>query len=119
MSPLQHLLFPNLSFTRNDMAPHHRLQSYYGYAFESWCTSDTLPHSQSQRQPGWGGDVDTNVQWCQVAKTKLGGVRLIVGGEVDCVRGVYLMHSQEDFAAHQSFETFQGHTKVALITSSN
>ncbi|PIL36601.1 hypothetical protein GSI_00290 [Ganoderma sinense ZZ0214-1] len=34
----------------------------------------------------WGGDVDTNVQWCSVIKTKLGDSRLVIGGEVDCVR---------------------------------
>jgi hypothetical protein len=90
------------------MSPHHRLQTYYGYAFESWCTSDipepkpagqhTLP-SNANSQPstatpptppppqGWGGDVDTNVQWCSVVKTKLGGTRIVLGGEVDCVRG--------------------------------
>jgi len=36
----------------------------------------------------WGGDVDTNVQWCSVVKTKIGNnIRLILGGEVDCVKG--------------------------------
>jgi len=69
---------------RNDMEPRHRLQSYYGYAFESYCTSAT-----PSRQNGWGGDVDTNVQWCSVVKTKLGDTRMFIGGEVDCVRGAY------------------------------
>ena len=90
------------------MSPHHRIQTYYGYAFESWCTSDTpgptpsgqyTPPSNANSQPstamppipppphGWGGDVDTNVQWCSVVKTKLGGTRIVLGGEVDCVRG--------------------------------
>lgn len=74
------------------MTPHHRLQSYYGYSFESYCTSP-LPARQdditsSNTHPrGWGGDVDTNVQWCAVVKTKLGTQRLVIGGEVDCVRG--------------------------------
>lgn len=101
---------------RNNVSPHHRLQSYYGYAFESWCTTSTVatpvppnlhtrasaggpssaPHptttptgtSTSSAPPiGWGGDVDTNVQWCCVVKTKLGGTRMVIGGEVDCVRG--------------------------------
>ena len=82
---------------REDMTPHHRLQSYYGYAFESYCTS-SIPN---QREPtregdphvvGWGGDVDTNIQWCSVVKTKLGNDRLVIGGGVDCVRGIYAMH---------------------------
>ncbi|KAJ1023595.1 hypothetical protein NDA16_003212 [Ustilago loliicola] len=71
--------------------------SYYGYSFESYCTVDkeaqvnepfrptaregsVLPHP-----PGWAGDVNTNVQWCQIVKTKLGGNRLVIGGEVDGV----------------------------------
>lgn len=102
---------------RDDLAPHHRLQSYYGYAFESWCTSDNPPPPSTPHPSirpitstsstaasttnatsilipppvpvtnGWGGDVDTNVQWCCVVKTKLGSTRMVIGGEVDCVRG--------------------------------
>ena len=67
---------------RENLTPHHRLQSYYGYSFESFCAAGT-PHAK----PGWGGDVDTNIQWCSVVKTKLGNTRLVIGGEVDCVRG--------------------------------
>ena len=75
----EHLTSAQLK-SKNDMPPRQRLMTYYGYAFESWCTSD------SPTQGGWGGDVDTNVQWCQVVKTKLGSTRLLMGGEVDCVR---------------------------------
>jgi RAT1-interacting protein len=73
------------------MEPRHRLQSYHGYAFESYCTSP-LPlrqHDEDTEVPGWGGDVDTNIQWCCVVKTKLGDTRMVLGGEVDCVRGNY------------------------------
>ena len=59
------------------------MQTYYGYAFESWCTA-----SQPGAPSGWGGDVDTTVQWCSVVKTKLGDTRILIGGEVDCVRGM-------------------------------
>ncbi|KAG8953127.1 decapping endonuclease targeting mRNA [Tulasnella sp. 424] len=61
--------------------------SYYGYAFESYCTTDQplRPNSPPQGD-GWGGPVDTNVQWCSVVKTKLGNLRIIMGAEVDCVR---------------------------------
>ena len=69
-------------YYRENLTPHHRLQTYYGYSFESFCTAGT-PHAN----PGWGGDVDTNIQWCSVVKTKLGNTRLVIGGEVDCVRG--------------------------------
>jgi len=86
----EHLSLAKLQ-EKNEMTPHHRLQSYYGYAFESWCTSDYPPASASHRTQvgGWGGDVDTNVQWCSVVQTKLGDVNMIMGGEVDCVRGKY------------------------------
>lgn len=70
------------------MTPRHRLQSYYGYAFESYCTSSTAER-RDERSSRWGGDVNTNVQWCGVVKTKLGNRRIIMGGEVDCVRGKY------------------------------
>ena len=61
-----------------------RTQMYYGYAFESYCTSDSPNRSTPN---GWSGDVDTNVQWCSVVKTKLGNTRIIIGGGVDCIRG--------------------------------
>jgi RAT1-interacting protein len=72
------------------MEPHHRIQTYYGYAFESYCTSDGHERQAKPEDPvGWGGDVDTNVQWCSVVRTKIGNIRLLIGGEVDCVRGQY------------------------------
>lgn len=74
-----------------------RSQMYYGYAFESYCTSE-IPNTRGPRSnpnpedpPGWGGDVNTNVQWCSVVRTKLGDTRMIIGGEVDCVRGEVLV----------------------------
>lgn len=72
------------------MAERQRLFTYYGYAFESYCTSETP--TRTQKNPahplGWGGDVNTNVQWCSVVRTKLGDTRMLLGGEVDCVRGL-------------------------------
>ncbi|KAI0643610.1 RAI1-domain-containing protein [Trametes meyenii] len=74
---------------KENLAPKQRQQTYYGYSFESWCTSSRpgVPEQIKDHPKGWGGDVNTNVQWCSVAKTKLGSDRLIIGGEVDCVRG--------------------------------
>lgn len=75
------------------MDPRQSLQTYFGYSFESYCTSNlpvrsSISNDRAQRHPsGWGGDVDTNVQWCSVIRTKLGDVRMVLGGEVDCVRG--------------------------------
>ncbi|KAI9463298.1 RAI1-domain-containing protein [Lactarius psammicola] len=66
---------------KDDMTPRQRVQTYYGYAFESWCTA-----SQPDAPSGWGGDVDTSIQWCRVVKTKLGDTRIVIGGEVDCVK---------------------------------
>ncbi|KAI0637617.1 RAI1-domain-containing protein [Trametes polyzona] len=73
---------------KEDLAPRQRQQTYYGYSFESWCTSSKpgVPERSAGHPLGWGGDVDTNVQWCSVIKTKLGDNRLVIGGEVDCVR---------------------------------
>ncbi|KAF8650078.1 hypothetical protein AX16_005421 [Volvariella volvacea WC 439] len=73
------------------MDSRQRQQTYYGYAFESYCTSDSptqRPHLAGHPF-GWGGDVNTNVQWCSVVRTKLGDLRMVLGGEVDCVRGRY------------------------------
>lgn len=66
---------------KDDMTPQQRVQTYYGYAFESWCTA-----SRPDAPSGWGGDVDTSIQWCRVVKTKLGDTRIVIGGEVDCVK---------------------------------
>ncbi|TNY24309.1 RAI1-domain-containing protein [Rhodotorula diobovata] len=55
------------------------LPSYYGYSFESYCTAPSDLPSEFPIP-------NTNVQWCSVVKTNLGGFRTIVGGEVDCVR---------------------------------
>nr|GAT48743.1 predicted protein [Mycena chlorophos] len=78
---------------KNDLAPRQRMQTYYGYAFESYCTCDSPHGTNIPQRPGdpmgWGGDVDTNVQWCSVVRTKLGDTRLVIGGEVDCVRGKF------------------------------
>ncbi|GAA5920289.1 hypothetical protein JCM1841_003025 [Sporobolomyces salmonicolor] len=59
----------------------YALQSYYGYSFESYCTSPPPPSI-----PEEFSIPNTNVQWCSIVKTNLGGFRTIVGGEVDCVR---------------------------------
>jgi len=77
---------------KEDMTPEQKLFTYYGYAFESWCSTPNAnqrPQNLPDHPPGWGGDVNTNVQWCQVVKTKLGRNRMLLGGEVDCIRGAY------------------------------
>ena len=83
-----------LTRARNEVTQRQRMMMYYGYAFESYCTSVTPTRTetgpaQPGDPPGWSGDVDTNVQWCSVVKSKLGDIRMVIGGEVDCVRGVW------------------------------
>ena len=58
----------------------YKLQSYYGYSFEAFSTMEPSASSPPVFSPP-----NTNVQWCSVVKTNLGGFRAIVGGEVDCV----------------------------------
>ncbi|KAK1222891.1 decapping endonuclease targeting mRNA [Marasmius sp. AFHP31] len=112
---------------KNDVPDKQRRNMYYGYAFESFCTTDTWVQStfghsssisdpspsrngsldtpakrdgtftQEPEHPLWGGDVNTNVQWCSVVKTKLGDMRIIIGGEVDCVKGDYQPHRTDNF----------------------
>ncbi|GJN90006.1 hypothetical protein Rhopal_003001-T1 [Rhodotorula paludigena] len=65
------------------------LPSYYGYSFESYCTTAGPSSSATSPAPAPPHSFhvpNTNVQWCSVVKTNLGGFRALVGGEVDCVR---------------------------------
>jgi RAT1-interacting protein len=48
---------------------------YYGYSFESWTCHSWREWGQNAN--AWDGDVNTNVQWCSVVKTKLGNMRLV------------------------------------------
>jgi RAT1-interacting protein len=110
------------------MAPHHRQQSYYGYSFESFCTS-SLPNQAETlpgHPPGWSGDVNTNVQWCSVVKTKLASHRLLIGGEVDCVRGmpfiVHVLYSTQSVGIvakqdHRSTSDYKPDNYVELKTN--
>jgi len=114
---------------KNNMEYRHRVQMYYGYAFESFCTSDTPPVPKTaptkiSRNPavtltplpdppeGWSGDVDTSIQWCNVVKTKLGNNRLIIGGEVDCVRGK-LSERMDNLVELKTSLTIRGHRDEA------
>ncbi|KAF5326772.1 hypothetical protein D9619_004479 [Psilocybe cf. subviscida] len=101
---------------KNNMDARNHKQSYYGYAFESYCTkpidTNTAAGGSSndgrRHPPGWSGDVDTNEQWCSVVRTKLGDVRLVVGGEVDCVRGKYTGNSTDRFVELKTSMSIRG-----------
>ncbi|ORY84632.1 RAI1 like PD-XK nuclease-domain-containing protein [Leucosporidium creatinivorum] len=80
----------------------NKLQSYYGYSFESFCTMPPSPPSSSTsgaappppptesaadgtgRTPNFSPP-NTNIQYCSLVKTSLGPHRTILGGEVDCL----------------------------------
>ncbi|GAA5884751.1 hypothetical protein JCM16303_005259 [Sporobolomyces ruberrimus] len=62
------------------------LQSYYGYSFESYSTRSPQTSAQATSTKDDFDVPNTNVQWCSLVKTNLGGFRTIVGGEVDCLR---------------------------------
>uniref|UniRef100_A0A0W0FGQ7 Decapping nuclease n=1 Tax=Moniliophthora roreri TaxID=221103 RepID=A0A0W0FGQ7_MONRR len=79
---------------KNNVEERHRRAMYYGYAFESYSTWET-PFNDNPAPNKWGGDVNTNVQWCSVVRTKLGDMRMVIGGEVDCVRGKYSGRTDE------------------------
>ncbi|GAA0183494.1 hypothetical protein LIER_30895 [Lithospermum erythrorhizon] len=56
-----------------------RRRSYWGYCFETLATEDP------NRFDGEGiHDVDANVEFCSVLKTKLGAHRILMGAEMDC-----------------------------------
>jgi RAT1-interacting protein len=104
------------------MQPRHRQQTYYGYSFESYCTSEspTQGHPTRNRNvpKGWGGDVNTNVQWCSVVRTKLGNTRLVIGGEVDCIRGwCHIFVTRPLLTSKKGKYTHQPNNFVELKTS--
>ncbi|KZP00365.1 RAI1-domain-containing protein [Calocera viscosa TUFC12733] len=84
LNPTPHYPKPRVSKKIPDS---QRRLMYTGYAFESYCTMDH-PSAQAPigaREP----EVNTNLQWCSIVQTRLGPSKLILGGEVDCVRGKY------------------------------
>ncbi|EJD49018.1 hypothetical protein AURDEDRAFT_59961 [Auricularia subglabra TFB-10046 SS5] len=98
----------------DDDDPRRRLMTYFGYSFESYCTTEKPPHetTASEREErtyngGWGGDVNTNVQWCSVVKTKIGPLRLICGGEVDCEIVVGFRTHAGELAALERYDTLR------------
>ncbi|CAG8514363.1 9244_t:CDS:2 [Diversispora eburnea] len=71
-------------------SPRHKLMIYWGYKFENLSTINK-PSSQitSPDDPELINRkytvVNTNTQYCSVAKTTLGNTRIIMGAEVDCI----------------------------------
>lgn len=78
--------------SRQEEENSYKLQSYFGYSFEAYSTtsgkakpSKTAKDKTKKKKKDIA--VNTNVQWCCVVKSKIGKVRLYMGGEVDCVEG--------------------------------
>lgn len=71
----------------------YKQQSYFGYSYEAYATTSdkTATVEKSKKKREMSVAVNTNVQWCCVVKSKIGNVRLYMGGEVDCVEGEYLI----------------------------
>lgn len=78
---------PELRKSRRSKQSAWAWQTYMGYAFESF---STVPAAGEERRPddpdGWSGDVNTNVQWCNVVRSGIGEIPFCLGGEVDCVQ---------------------------------
>ncbi|KAF9019873.1 hypothetical protein BDZ89DRAFT_1072697 [Hymenopellis radicata] len=77
---------------QDNMPEHQRKPSYYGQAFYSYATTQTPPTGERTGveggPPSWGGAVRNHVSWCHVVEKELGGVRLLMGGEIHCTRGL-------------------------------
>ncbi|KAI8455887.1 RAI1 like PD-XK nuclease-domain-containing protein, partial [Phakopsora pachyrhizi] len=54
----------------------NQLQCYHGYSYENLVSC--LPSERIE-------NVNTNIQWCSVVKTNLNRIKMIIGGEVDCI----------------------------------
>ena len=76
--------------------------SYWGYRFETLCTVTKPPHEMTKKdielQDRLTASANTNIQYCILAKTKLGNNSIIMGAEVDCCRGLLTyLHKNETF----------------------
>ncbi|KAL7421087.1 decapping endonuclease targeting mRNA [Cryptotrichosporon argae] len=76
---------PELRAKRHQDQKVYAEQSYVGYAFEAFSTTPAAD-ADEDGPDGWSGDVNTNVQWCNVVQSAVGDIPLCLGGEVDCVR---------------------------------
>lgn len=65
-----------IQMPKNQEQQHINRSMYYGYNFERLCTRSI--------NGSMANCVDTDVQYCSVISTKIGTVRIVCGGEVDC-----------------------------------
>ncbi|KAI8059289.1 hypothetical protein BC940DRAFT_328364 [Gongronella butleri] len=68
-----------------------QMMCYWGYRFETLSTVSTPPSELAKDDPELTSrlhdSANTNIQYCVLVKTKLGSSSLIMGAEVDCIRG--------------------------------
>ncbi|KAG9305069.1 hypothetical protein G9A89_007709 [Geosiphon pyriformis] len=74
------------------VTPQHKKMMYWGYKFESLCTiakppSEIISSDDPELIHRKTSIVNTNIQYCSVARTTLGPHRIIMGAEVDCIGG--------------------------------
>ncbi|KAG2214531.1 hypothetical protein INT46_003081 [Mucor plumbeus] len=78
--------------SENQASDRQKLMSYWGYRFETLCTVTKPPHEMTKKdvelQDRLTASANTNIQYCILAKTKLGNSSIIMGAEVDCCRDV-------------------------------
>lgn len=81
--------------SENQASDRQKLMSYWGYRFETLCTVTKPPHEMTKKdaelQERLTASANTNIQYCILAKTKLGNNSIIMGAEVDCCRGTTSM----------------------------
>ncbi|CAO0796606.1 unnamed protein product [Mucor circinelloides] len=78
--------------SENQASDRQKLMSYWGYRFETLCTVTKPPHemtkTDAELRDRLTASANTNIQYCILAKTKLGNNSIIMGAEVDCCRDV-------------------------------
>ncbi|CAG8584250.1 6308_t:CDS:2 [Funneliformis mosseae] len=100
-------------YTRRNNAgnsPRAKLMGYWGYRFEALSTIN-VPASEikSPNDPELlarkNAVVNTNIQYCSVAKTTLGTKKLIMGAEVDCLIDIKPPHPENPVGRYIELKT--------------
>ncbi|KAJ7641124.1 hypothetical protein FB45DRAFT_999935 [Roridomyces roridus] len=76
------------------------LESYRGYRFETWCSSAT-PQGPS------GGTVNLQTQFSTAVVRKIGSLKVLLVGEVDCVEPAYFQNPGPEHYVELKMRTFK------------
>src|SRR5271169_4640839 len=84
--------------TRRPSNREHELAMYTGYKFEELSTlGKTWDDSTRAEIEGRSKNTVDNIQqYCSIVKTQLGSSTIIMGGEVDCLWGIFPLGSETD-----------------------